>query len=86
VDADFRPVDDRLSIPAKCLFTAAVTAASVAAVRKLLNPKHILDHGCRVIKHPNACARCVANNDCTKIPLHPHCRCKPEMYLTIENE
>jgi hypothetical protein len=37
----------------------------------------ITGFGCKVIKHPDACILCVANDDCDRLPVHVKCRCKP---------
>jgi hypothetical protein len=80
---DFRPIGDP-TVPPECLFTAGVTPESVRDALKCLDFDDLLRLGCRVIKHPNCCALCAANNDCTKIPLHVRCRCKPEFTVGIE--
>jgi hypothetical protein len=69
-------------VDAACLFLIEVEGAD--DVKRKLDPKIALETGCRVIKHPDCCVLCAANNDCTRIPLHWQCRCKPEGYLTLE--
>jgi hypothetical protein len=70
------------TIPPECLFSTEVQGVRDAL--KCLDLDHLLKLGCRVIKHPNCCALCAANNDCTKIPMHVRCRCKPEFMVGIE--
>lgn len=63
----------------RCQVTAAVDPATVASLEELLDPKNIESKcECRVIKHPNCCALCRANNDCKLIPMHIRCRCSQE--------
>jgi hypothetical protein len=66
-----------------CVFFTRVSQAD--EVMKMLDPRQITALGCRVIKHPDCCVLCAANNDCDRLPVHVRCRCKPEGYLTIED-
>lgn len=68
--------DDR-----RCIIPIQVAQDSATLLKQLLDPRKVLDTGCRVIKHPHCCAICAANNDCKKVPVHVMCRCKPEPYL-----
>lgn len=70
----------------RCNFSSIVSSDDVAALLKHLDPKTLLGTGCRVLKHPNCCARCAMNEDCSRIPLHAQCRCKPEPYVTFDDE
>lgn len=70
LDADWRTWDKAI-----CEFFVSPTAASLAAVKALLNPNNVLGTGCKVGKHPDCCGLCAANDDCDKLPVHPECRC-----------
>lgn len=66
-----------------CTLSVSLDEESVAAVKGILDSIPPLDRttfsasGCRVIKHPGACALCVVNNDCSRLPVHFQCRCRP---------
>lgn len=66
----------------RCVLSVNFARDTLPALKAMLEFGNATHAGCRVIKHPGACAICVANNDCAKIPLHVQCRCKPEPYLT----
>jgi hypothetical protein len=70
------PFDDR-----RCVIGIKAATDAVAVLKAMLSPTNVLDSGCRVRKHPDACALCVANNDCSRLPVHVNCRCQPEPYL-----
>jgi hypothetical protein len=65
----------------RCVFSSQVEPEALQEILRALDPKEITELGCRVIKQPGACALCVANDDCNKVPMHNHCRCKPEFFL-----
>lgn len=67
-----------------CTYQVWLSKADLEEIKDLLDPEYLTRAGCRVIKHPNCCILCAMNNDCTRIPLHFHCRCKPEGYLEVE--
>jgi hypothetical protein len=64
----------------ECTYIAQVLG--IDDVLDVLDPELLLDTGCRVIKHPDCCVLCAANNDCRRLPMHFRCRCRPEGYLT----
>jgi hypothetical protein len=66
-----------------CWFSTEVPQEQKDTVKAALQPERFLEYGCRVIKEPGACIICVANDDCARIPMHVHCRCKPEFYFMI---
>lgn len=66
----------------RCLYSIQITG--IDEIKKMLEPENALGPGCRVRRSPTACAICVRNNDCDRIPLHPNCRCTREAYLAIE--
>lgn len=66
-----------------CTYSIGLSKASYDAAMDELDERN-LEARCRVIKHPQCCVLCAANNDCTKLPVHFRCRCRPEMYLTLE--
>ena len=68
-------------VDAACLFSVEVQGAEDA--KRELHPDNVLEMGCRVIKHPDCCILCAANEDCARIPLHFNCRCVPEGYLAL---
>lgn len=71
---------------ARCVFSATWAADSLTALKAMLSVENVLGAGCRVKKHPACCVLCVKNNDCSRLPLHPNCRCEREPYLTSMNE
>lgn len=68
---------------AACQYSIVVNSQSVEDVKKSLDFKVLTSLGCRVLKHPNCCVLCAANNDCARLPMHWNCRCRPEGYLTF---
>jgi len=64
-----------------CVFFLRVSGAD--EIKKMLDPEKLTKTGCRVVKHPDCCVLCAANNDCARVPLHYNCRCKPEGYLEL---
>ena len=73
----------RRDIDGECYFPIKVEGSDDA--KRELQPELALSLGCRVMKHPDCCVLCAANNDCDLIPLHWNCRCRPEGYLEIED-
>lgn len=72
-------------IDPRCLFYVEFTRESREEVKKMLDPPNILTGlGCRVVKHPDCCVLCAANEACERLPMHFRCRCKPEGYLELE--
>lgn len=61
------------SFDPRCFFSAEVDHEAAAQVVKALGSEGLLKTGCRVVKHPNCCVLCAANDDCGRIPLHVHC-------------
>lgn len=61
----------------------SVSQSDTDDVKRMLDPENIVDVGCRVLKHPDCCVLCAANNDCTRVPLHFNCRCRTEGFLKI---
>jgi hypothetical protein len=57
----------------RCVFSSQVEPEALREILRALDPKEITELGCRVIKQPGACALCVANDDCNKVPMHNHC-------------
>lgn len=51
----------------------SVSRSDTDDVKRMLDPENIVDVGCRVLKHPDCCVLCAANNDCTRVPLHFNC-------------
>lgn len=70
-------------IDPRCIYTIRVLESSAQEVFKALDPETLTKLGCRVLKHPDCCVLCAANNDCTRVPLHFRCRCKIEGFLEI---
>lgn len=68
---------------AACQYSIAVSRESSDDVKKSLDIDQLMSLGCRVIKHPDCCVLCAANNDCARLPVHWNCRCKPEGFLTF---
>jgi hypothetical protein len=83
-DFDELPQIGDPTIPPECLFFAGVTSDSVRQVKKFLDYRKVMNLCCRVIKHPNCCVLCAANNDCTKVPMHVRCRCRPDPFICDE--
>jgi hypothetical protein len=71
-------------IDAECSFSISVSSSDMDDTMKQLDPEFLVRAGCRVIKHPDCCVLCAANNDCARLPVHYQCRCKPEGFLAIE--
>lgn len=71
-------------IDAACLFQAAVDKSQQNDIKKMLDLDNLMDMDCKVIKHPDCCAPCAANNDCNKLPMHIQCRCRRNDFLTID--
>lgn len=63
-----------------CLFIFFLPDEAMKEVRLSLDIENLTKVGCRVIKHPDACVLCVANDDCSRLPIHVNCRCKPEHF------
>jgi hypothetical protein len=70
----------------ECTYQVWLSEASVAEIKRLLDPDYLTRAGCRVVKHPDCCVLCAMNNDYSRIPLHFRCRCRPEGYLELEIE
>lgn len=66
----------------ECYFPIVIT--DVDDVLSQLDPRRMLEMGCRVKKHPDCCVLCAGNNDCRKLPIHVRCRCKPEFYFMLD--
>lgn len=66
---------------ARCVFPIKFARDSLALMKAMLDPEYVMHSGCRVKKHPGACVLCVKNNDCARLPIHPRCRCEPDVYL-----
>jgi len=69
-----------------CQFSSAFSPDDVDDLMKTLDPRVLLGTGCRVLKHPKCCFLCAMNEDCSRIPLHVNCRCKPEPYVSLGDE
>jgi hypothetical protein len=70
--------------PVKCKFHITFDHKPISEAQELLDKvydKARTGLGCRVVKQPGACAVCVANDDCTMLPRHIQCRCRPEPFL-----
>lgn len=67
-----------------CFYVVSFSPASVQRVKEMFDPKRVLERGCRVIKHPNCCVLCAVNDDCRRLPMHFHCRCRPQFYFMID--
>lgn len=65
----------------RCMLVVKWAKEGLAKVKAMLSPENVMESGCRVKKHPDCCHLCVINNDCSKLPMHVHCRCTPEPYL-----
>lgn len=64
---------------ARCRIAVVIAKDTQAMLEDLLNPEKLEKKcECRVVKHPDACSKCRANNDCKEIPMHPKCRCVRE--------
>jgi hypothetical protein len=63
-----------------CLFIFFLPENALKAVEESLAIENITKVGCRVLKHPDACVLCVANDDCSRLPMHDNCRCTREYY------
>lgn len=72
-----------MALDPRCMVSIEFTRES-ADLMKMLDPDNLLRTGCRVIKHPDCCILCAANEDCSRLPVHINCRCKPETYLDAE--
>ena len=72
-----------MAIDPRCTYSASVSKSSLAEAKRLLEAVQKLEMGCRVIKHPDCCVLCAANNDCGRLPVHYNCRCKPDNYLKV---
>jgi hypothetical protein len=57
----------------ECTYQVWLSEASVAEIKRLLDPDYLTRAGCRVVKHPDCCVLCAMNNDCSRIPLHYNC-------------
>jgi hypothetical protein len=68
----------------ECTYQVWLSKADLDDIKRQLDPDFLSRAGCRVIKHPDCCVLCAINNDCSRIPLHWNCRCKPEGYLELE--
>lgn len=68
---------------AACQYSVVVNRQSVDEVTKSLDMDVLTGLGCRVLKHPDCCVLCAANNDCARLPMHWNCRCRPEGFLTF---
>jgi hypothetical protein len=66
------------SFDPRCFFAAEPDHEAAARVLKALGSEGLLKTGCRVVKAPDCCVLCAANDDCARVPLHPRCRCRPE--------
>lgn len=65
----------------RCVLSVQFAQDTLPILLEMLEPENFMESGCRVIKHPGACAVCVLNNDCDKLPMHAQCRCRPDRYL-----
>lgn len=63
----------------ECYFPIRVVGLDDAL--ESINPEAFSELACRVIKRPDCCALCAANEDCRRIPLHVRCHCVPEFYV-----
>lgn len=69
---------------AACNFSVRPVRDSLARIKNYLRSKETLELECKVIKHPNACAACVANEKCELVPLHHYCRCRRGVAFTAK--
>lgn len=67
-----------------CTYSTSMSKGDIESALREFDPDRITRSGCRVIKHPDCCVLCAANNDCRLLPLHWNCRCRPEGYLEID--
>lgn len=79
ITADWRKVRDGV-----CNFTVTPVRDTVARLKKYLNADEALELECKVIKHPDACPACAANERCEDIPLHHWCRCRRGVAFTAK--
>lgn len=70
-------------IDAACTYQAVVDEKKADDLKRMLEPDDLMRMDCRVIKHPDCCAPCRANNDCERLPMHVQCRCRRDDYLTL---
>lgn len=73
-------------IDAACLFQAAVDRSQADDIKRQMDLDQLMELGCKVVKHPDCCAPCAANNDCERLPMHIQCRCRPEGFLVMLDE
>lgn len=71
------------TVDARCMFSAAPDQKQAEDVKRQLDPEELMSTDCRVIKHPDCCVLCAANDDCDRIPMHVMCRCQRDDYLTL---
>ena len=66
------------------MYSAVTDSQKSEDVKKQLDPQRLTEFDCKVIKHPDCCAPCAANNDCEKLPMHVGCRCRRDDFLTFD--
>lgn len=68
---------------AVCQYSVSVNRENSEEIKKSMDIDQLTKIACRVLKHPGCCVLCAANNDCSRLPVHWNCRCRPEGFLTF---